>query len=226
LASMKVESGNTKYDSRDGCNAIILKEENTLVSGCKNTIIPNTVTSIGEDAFAGIETLTAIEIPNSVTSIGRYAFVDCQGLTSITLPNSLTSIGELALSYCDNLSSVVIPGSVTQLGKWVFYNSPALKEIHCQIQEPIEVHNQFFSTNTYSEATLYVPTGTKEKYQSTASWNLFTNIVEEEVTAIDRILLGQQGSITVYDTKGRKINPSQMRKGHVYIVNGKKTVVR
>ena len=226
LASMKVESGNTKYDSRDGCNAIILKEENTLVSGCKNTIIPNTVTSIGEDAFAGIETLTAIEIPNSVTSIGRYAFVDCQGLTSITLPNSLTSIGELALSYCDNLSSVVIPGSVTQLGKWVFYNSPALKEIHCQIQEPIEVHNQFFSTNTYSEATLYVPTGTKEKYQSTASWNLFTNIVEEEVTAVDRILLGQQGSITVYDTKGRKINPSQVRKGHVYIVNGKKTVVR
>ena len=226
LASMKVESGNTKYDSRDGCNAIILKEENTLVSGCKNTIIPNTVTSIGEDAFAGIETLTAIEIPNSVTSIGRYAFVDCQGLTSITLPNSLTSIGELALSYCDNLSSVVIPGSVTQLGKWVFYNSPALKEIHCQIQEPIEVHNQFFSTNTYSEATLYVPTGTKEKYQSTASWNLFTNIVEEEVTAIDRILLGQQGSMTVYDLKGRKINPSQVRKGHVYIVNGKKTVVR
>ena len=76
----------------------------------------------------------------------------------------------------------------------------------------------------YSTATLYVPKGTKEKYQSTASWTLFTNIVEEEVTAIDRILLGQQGSITVYDTKGRKINPSQMRKGHVYIVNGKKVV--
>jgi hypothetical protein len=226
LASIVVSDGNKKYDSRNNCNAIIEKTSNALIAGCKNTIIPNTVTSIGEDAFAGIETLTAIEIPNSVTSIGRYAFVDCQGLTSITLPNSLTSIGELALSYCDNLSSVVIPGSVTQLGKWVFYNSPALKEIHCQIQEPIEVHNQFFSTNTYSEATLYVPTGTKEKYQSTASWNLFTNIVEEEVTAIDRILLGQQGSITVYDTKGRKINPSQMRKGHVYIVNGKKTVVR
>ncbi len=226
LASMKVESGNTKYDSRDGCNAIILKEENTLVSGCKNTTIPNTVTSIGRDAFAGIVTLTAIEIPNTVTSIGGYAFLDCHGLTSITLPNGLTSIGDQALSYCDNLSSVVIPGSVTQLGKWVFYQSLALKEIHCQIQEPIEITEACFSTSTYSEATLYVPTGTKEKYQSTASWNLFTNIVEEEVTAIDRILLGQQGSMTVYDLKGRKLDISNIKKGGIYIINGKKVVVR
>ena len=272
LTSMKVESGNAKYDSRNGCNAIIEKATNTLVSGCKNTTIPNTVTTIGEDAFGGLETLTSIDIPNSVTSIESYAFSGCSGLTSISLsdgltsigedafygcqsltsislPKSLTSIGEWAfsscgalvsmeipegvtkmewqiLSYCQALTSVTIPASVSEFAGYVFYGSEALKEIHCHILEPSAISEYVFDPKNYSTATLYVPKGTKEKYQSTASWNLFTNIVEEEVTAIDRILLGQQGSMTVYDLKGRKINPSQVRKGHVYIVNGKKTVVR
>lgn len=70
--------------------------------------------------------------------------------------------------------------------------------------------------------TLYVPKGTKEKYLSTGSWNKFINIVKEDVTAINRILRGQQDIITVYDLKGHKLLPSQMQKGGVYIINGKK----
>ena len=84
LTSMVVESGNTTYDSRDNCNAIIKTASNTLIAGCQNTIIPNSVTSIGSYAFYGCSSLTSITIPESVMSIGSYAFHGCSSLTSIT----------------------------------------------------------------------------------------------------------------------------------------------
>ena len=98
LTSMFVESGNTKYDSRNHCNAIIETASNTLIAGCKNTIIPNSVTNIGDYAFYYRPGLTSVTIPNSVTSIGRYAFCDCTGLTSIIIPESVTIIGDYAFS--------------------------------------------------------------------------------------------------------------------------------
>ncbi|MBQ6209968.1 MAG: leucine-rich repeat protein, partial [Prevotella sp.] len=72
------------YDSRNNCNAIIETSTNTLISGCKNTSIPNSVTTIGDGAFHGCSGLTSITIPNSVTTIGDGAFHGCSGLTSIT----------------------------------------------------------------------------------------------------------------------------------------------
>ena len=83
LTSIKVENGNTKYDSRDNCNAIIETETNTLILGCKNTVIPNSVTSIGNYAFYDCSSLTSITIPNSVTTIGKSAFYGCSSLTSV-----------------------------------------------------------------------------------------------------------------------------------------------
>ena len=96
LTSIVVENGNSKYDSRNDCNAIIETASNILIQGCKNTIIPNSVTSIGSYAFQGCSGLTSITIPNSVTSIGVLAFYACSGLTSVTIPNSVTSIGQSA----------------------------------------------------------------------------------------------------------------------------------
>ena len=104
LTTIIVEDGNSKYDSRDGCNAIIESSSNTLVAGCKNTAIPNSVTSIGDYAFGGCTGLTSVTIPNSVTSIGDYAFSYCIGLTSVTIPNSVTSISSFAFEGCSGLT--------------------------------------------------------------------------------------------------------------------------
>ena len=83
LTSINVEAGNVVYDSRDNCNAIIEKETNTLIQGCKNTKIPASVTNIGNYAFEGCSGLTSIEIPKGVTSIGEGAFMDCSGLKDV-----------------------------------------------------------------------------------------------------------------------------------------------
>ena len=129
LASIMVENGNSKYDSRENCNAIIETATNTLIRGCKNTIIPNSVTTIGEAAFSGCSGLTSVTIPNSVTSIGYYAFSSCSGLTSLSIPNSVTSIGNGAFDSCSGLTSVSIPNSVMSIGSYVFYGCSGLTSV-------------------------------------------------------------------------------------------------
>ncbi|MBQ2458247.1 MAG: leucine-rich repeat domain-containing protein, partial [Bacteroidaceae bacterium] len=90
-------------------NAIIQSDSNTLICGCKNTIIPPSVTEIGDGAFFGCSSLTSISIPPSVTEIGHSAFFGCSNLTSISIPSSVTEIGHSAFSRCSNLTSISIP---------------------------------------------------------------------------------------------------------------------
>ena len=88
LQSIVVESGNTVYDSRNGCNAIIKTETNELVVGCDNTVIPDGVVTIGQSAFYGRHQMTTITLPASVTSIGNQAFYSCRGLTEMYVKSS------------------------------------------------------------------------------------------------------------------------------------------
>ena len=120
LSSITVDAGNTIYDSRNSCDAIIETETNVLITGCKDTVIPNTVTSIGEQAFNYCINLTSIDIPNSITSIGDKAFGNCSGLTSCTIGSGVTSIGIESFRDCSGLTSIVIPDSVTTIGNTCF----------------------------------------------------------------------------------------------------------
>jgi len=106
LTSVNVESGNPKYDSRGNCNAIIETASNTLIAGCINTTIPNSVTSIGDFAFYECTGLTSLTIPNSIKSIGEHAFTDSRDLISLTIPQSVTSIGDYAFWGCSGLTSI------------------------------------------------------------------------------------------------------------------------
>ena len=120
LTSISVKDGNTVYDSRNNCNAIIETASNTLIVGCVNSFIPNSVTNIGSSAFKGCIGLTSIEIPYSVTSIGYEAFSGCTGLSSIEIPNSVTTLGEAVFRGCTDLRSVIVGNGVTELPKYVF----------------------------------------------------------------------------------------------------------
>ena len=132
LANIVVDENNTVYDSRDNCNAVIEKNTNKLVFGCKNTTIPNNVTSIGDSAFYECTGLTSITIPSSVTSIGNSAFSGCTGLTSITIPSSVTRIGRSTFYECTGLTSIMIPSSVTSIDSWAFGGWTSNQTINCE----------------------------------------------------------------------------------------------
>ena len=129
LTSIVVESGNTVYDSRDNCNAIIETAHNYLVAGCNTTVIPNGVTHIAYDAFCGCKGLTSVEIPNSVTTILGSTFRFCDGLTSVNIPNSVTYLGAETFYGCRNLASVTISNGVTSILVGVFHNCTALASV-------------------------------------------------------------------------------------------------
>ena len=141
LTSITIENGNTVYDSRENCNAIIETATNTLIAGCKNTVIPNTIKTIGSNAFNECKTLTSISIPESVTEIGDYAFANCTGLTEVTIPNSVISIGKSAFSRCTGLTEVTVPKSVISIYDYAFYG--------CSKLTFVTIHNGITSLSNY-----------------------------------------------------------------------------
>ena len=177
--------------------------------------IGNSVTNIGDYAFYGCSGLTSVTIPNSVTSLGRYAFEYCTGLTSVTIPNSVTSIGKWAFSNCKGLTSITIPNSVTNIGDLAFHGCPGLTSVISLIEEPFEIsenvfENWFTDHDKFTTATLYVPTGTKEKYESTPAWNKFANIVEGIENAVESVETDAQAEETVrYNVGGQRISSPQ-----------------
>ena len=126
---MTVSGSNPIYDSRDSCNAIIETATGTLIAGCMNTVIPETVTSIGDNAFSGCFMLTKAVIPKSVKVIGHYAFTGCTSLASINIPSTVTFIGEEAFSGCSALTDLDIPNSVVTIGKAAFLGCISLERI-------------------------------------------------------------------------------------------------
>ena len=195
--SIVVEDGNTVYDSREGCNAIIKTSTNTLILGCNSTAIPNSVTSIDSYAFYACTGLTTIEIPNSVTTIGDYAF-SITGLTSVTIPNSVTSIGEYAFNYCDltsvtisngvmiignnafreceNLTSVTIPISVTSIGNYAFRKCENLTSIYCYAPSA-ELGYEAFRDNGYPRK-IYVLSDRVDYYKGATNWSSYASYIE------------------------------------------------
>ena len=170
LTTIKVDPNNSIYDSRDNCDAIIETATNTLIVGCQNTIILNSVTTIGSYAFFGCSGLTSIVIPSSVTTIGRSAFQNCILLDDVTIGYNVSRIGDYAFWYCRMTSVTVenpIPLAVTST---TFFN-PA-------------------------NATLYVPLGSKSAYQEADYWKEFKEIKEYGTLRGD---VNGDGTVTITD---------------------------
>ena len=139
LEAIKVDSSNPYFKSIDG--VLFDSAATTLIQfpkgkAEKEYTIPNSVNSIGNEAFYDCIGLTSVTIPNSVTSIGGSAFWHCSGLTSVTLPNSVTSIGDYAFDSCSGLPLIEIPGSVKEIGVGAFRSCDKLKAIKVDSNNP------------------------------------------------------------------------------------------
>ena len=178
------------------------------------------VSSIGDKAFQGGNEVTSVTIPNTVTSIGQEAFMYLQ-ITSIDIPNSVISIGDGAFMGCQYLTSVTIPEKVTSIGKGAFYEINRLETVISYIKEPFEI-NKVFTQESYQNATLYVPKGTIEKYKATNGWKDFKIIEEMGESGINHVE-AQASDAPYYDLNGVRL--SQPRKG-INIQNGQKVVIK
>lgn len=200
LNSIIVVSGNTVYDSRDNCNAIIKTATNNLEYGCKNTIIPNSISGIRSSAFSGCKDLKTVIIPNSVTRIGYNAFEGCSGLKMVTIGNSVTEIGDGAFRGCNNLTE--IQSNATNPPSEISYSEQTGP----------------FTDRTLEHATLYVPKGSKKAYESVDPWRNFWNIEEKEFSDIELTLVDNE--VRIFVENGNIVVNGAGAKVEVYSVNG------
>lgn len=126
LSAISVDNQNTIYDSRNNCNCLIATATNQLLFGSANSIIPNTVVSIGNNAFRENKALTTITIPSSVTTIGDYAFYNCTSLQTVTVLASVTSVGNWAFGQCRSLITLLYYATATELPVNIFYGCAIL----------------------------------------------------------------------------------------------------
>ena len=113
LDEINVSAENPNYTSVKGSNALLSKDGKTLLVGCRTTVIPESVETIGHNAFAGRYSNLMLRIPENIKSIEAFAFCGCNAICEVILPESLHSIGSYAFSRCVNLSAVQISAPVT-----------------------------------------------------------------------------------------------------------------
>lgn len=204
LTSIKVQEGNKRYDSRDNCNAIIETATNTLIIGCDATVIPSSVTAIGDEAFVGCYGFKNLEMPSSVKTIGDLAFFYCRNLKELNISNSVETIGDRAFCGCDSLETVIIGNSVNNIGYgaflhddhikavtigsgvksiggWAFKGLDAVKSITSKIEDvaSVKLGKDVFDEIDMKACTLYVPRGTAAAYKAAPQWNAFKKIIEQ-----------------------------------------------
>lgn len=192
-------------------------------SGCNNlkTIsLPSTLRVLGDVVFEDCGNLDNVTIPVGIETIPWGLFFNCRNLGQIEIPNTVKSIGRYAFENCDNLKSVIIPNSV-RIIEGMSFRANSLESVICYIEDPFEIEDgTFYGWGTHTDATLYVPIGTLDKYRNTAGWEQFLNIVEMnevEPEKCEPYAVYKDGVLTFYydDKKGtREGMVYELNKGH------------
>ena len=234
--------GDEAFSNCKGLTSIIIPNSVTSIgegafgcTGLTSITMPNGVTSMGDYAFAGCTGLTQFVVDSnnskfcsvdgvlySKDKISLIAYPNGKS-PQYNIPNSVTSIGVYTFWGCTGLTSVTIPNSVTSIGDDAFYGCSGLTEIHCQIKTPPTITNDVFTNVNKSTCKLYVPKGSFQSYWLANVWGDFTNIIEENVTAVNE---AKTNNVTVY-TEQNSIVVKGVNLGEtVSVYNAMGTLVR
>ena len=203
LESIVVEEGNTVYDSRSNCNAIIETASNNLLVGCQNSVIPKGVTTINFAAFFKCYHLDSISIPEGVTAMYDGAFQE-SGLSYVTIPSTMEYIDVCVFQGCPNLTTV-----------------------YCYAENIPETQESTFAQTSLADATLYVPDASIDLYRQTAPWSQFGRIVPLSTTPVNYSFSDERtdDNQIYYDLQGHPCSQPTQR-GTIYIHKGNKFVVK
>ena len=182
--SIVVDPRNTKYDSRDNCNAIIDTRYNRLIEGCNYSTVPEGVRHIDSGAFAYCDKISDMELPSSLYTIGYGAFRGCSSLTSIHVPEGVAQINAEVFRDCSILKTVSLPSTLNEsgldhIGTYCFFGCDSLRDVICYAVKPPQIgpfSYGCFETSTLQNGTLYVPAGSIDSYKTANIWRGFSRI--------------------------------------------------
>ena len=198
-------------------------------SGLTSLNLPAGITSIGTNAFWNCSGLTSLNLPAGITSIGYNAFEGCSGLTSLNLPAGITSIGDYAFRRCSGLTSLTLPAGITSIGNWAFANCSGLTSIYVYAEKVPKIGSNTFEGVDAKKCTLYVPMGTRDDYWLSSFGDYFENIVEFDVTGIDKTTTSTDvEEVARYSVNGQRLSAPTKGLNIVKYSNGsvKKVAVR
>ena len=165
---------------------------NNAFYGCKGFTgelrIPESVTFIGSGAFYNCEGFTgSIIIPSSISEINNFSFYGCKGITSLVIPNTTRKIIYYAFAECKGLVNVTLGTNITVMKQAAFNNCEKLENVYSYIENPFSIEYNTFQ-GISPNAILYVPKGTKAKYDQFVNWTcFFKDVVEED--GVDKHIL-------------------------------------
>ncbi len=218
LASIQVESGNPYYNSNGNCNAIIETATKTLISGCKNTVIPEDVKIIGNDAFSGTSPENLV-IPNQVTTIKEYAFNNFLHNVSITIGQNVSSIEQ------DNFVMDRNCFEVTDVYSYAKTPPSLGTNVFCTMW--LNNSNSLVYASFAPQVTLHVPASSINLYRNADVWKDFNPIValpdEGITTEISEADTQSTTDQPMYNLSGQRVGKDY--KG-IVIQNGKRAIVR
>jgi len=191
LNSVTIPNGVTKI----GNNAFRDCKSMTSVS------IPPSLATIGNCSFIWCFNLDAVHISdiaawcgitmseNTANPLyyGAHLYLNGEELKDLVIPEGVTNINSNVFQNFSALKSVTIPSSVRMIESGAFHNCWALSSVISKIEEPFDIVDKVFERynsetfeNSFTPATLYVPKGCKERYESTAGWKRFSKIIEDD----------------------------------------------
>ncbi|MDR1023034.1 MAG: leucine-rich repeat protein [Prevotellaceae bacterium] len=160
LVAFVVAAENSHYSAAEN-GVLFNREKTTLVvypgAKARGYTVPNTVATIGDNAFNGCIRLTSVIVPGSVTHIGDRAFANCTRLTSINIPNSVVTIGAFAFSPCESLTSVTMGNGVAVLGDNAFQNCSKLTSV--KLSGSLVAIGDYVFENCSELASIIIPEG-------------------------------------------------------------------